>query len=665
VETAPGNEASGGNILTKQVSLATWLREPAFLLSTIVLVFLLYSGTLIFPFVWDDNPQIVNNPIIRSWSAVPRAFGSDLWFHFGRNQVYYRPLFTIWSTLNYTVFALRPWGWHLGAVLLHLVAFIVVFFFARLLGVEYWTAALASLIFAVHPVHIECVAWISAASDTMVTIFFMMAFMAFIRSHDDRESRWLAWRVGSVVLLACALLTKEMGLTFSGLVALYEWLFPSPRERSRLQKLRQCFLVALPYGIVTLGYLVLRKAVLHQVAGSIDPNHSNLEMALTWPIVLFSYLRILVVPVGLTGLYSTPYVQSASVLRFLLPLAVVLAVAAGIWHWSRRTGDRVIAFAGAWMLITLVPVLYLRNFPDGDYLVRDRYIYLPSVGFVILAAKAVRLLAKNRKLGTVSLQAAAVCVLTVAYCGAVYAQQIYWGSELLLFYRGYTLYPESNYARVGYAKALMDRGGYNRAIELLEGAIRNRPDDGPGYFLLAQAYTKSGKKEKGKVMLQRAISLFPQMMSSEVAKVDVAGQYGELGDYKHALALCSEVLGKDPNLYSALYDCGNIHMEAGDYAGAEKLLARAVEIAPDQAAPEYFLGRVYFKTGRFAKAEDLFRKAVTTDPHIYDYHYWYGRTLAKRGDSVDARRELSIALQLNSESTEAKTALAALTTMHP
>jgi protein O-mannosyl-transferase len=133
---------------------------------------------------------------------------------------------------------------------------IVVFFFARRLGVEYWTGALASLIFAVHPVHIECVAWISAASGTMVTIFFMMAFMAFIRSRDDRKLRWLAWRVGSVVLLACALLTKEMGPTFSGLVALYEWLFPSPRERRRLQKLRQCFLVALPYGIVTLGYQV-------------------------------------------------------------------------------------------------------------------------------------------------------------------------------------------------------------------------------------------------------------------------------------------------------------------------------------------------------------------------------------------------------------------------
>jgi len=103
--------------------LAEYLGRPWVLVPTLGLVTLvLYSGTLFFEFVWDDWPQIVNNPIIRSWSNLPRAFSSDLWYHVARNQVYYRPLFVVWSMLNFALFRLQSWGWHLVAVVLHVGA---------------------------------------------------------------------------------------------------------------------------------------------------------------------------------------------------------------------------------------------------------------------------------------------------------------------------------------------------------------------------------------------------------------------------------------------------------------------------------------------------------------------------------------------------------------
>src|SRR5271163_3486280 len=167
--------------------LAMYLRRPGILLPLLGLVtFVVYSGSLSFDFVWDDWPQIVNNPLIRSWNNLPRAFGSDLWYHVARHQVYYRPLFVAWSMLNYTLFGLRPWGWHLGAVVLHVGAVTAVFWLARRLGLEYWTSALAALVFALHPVHIEPVAWVSAASDTMVTIFVALAFAAFLKGREAK-----------------------------------------------------------------------------------------------------------------------------------------------------------------------------------------------------------------------------------------------------------------------------------------------------------------------------------------------------------------------------------------------------------------------------------------------------------------------------------------------
>ena len=221
--------------------LAKYLRRPSVLLPLLGLVtFVVYSGSLSFDFVWDDWPQIVNSPIIRTWSNLPRAFGSDLWYHVARNQVYYRPLFVAWSMLNYTLFGLRSWGWHLGAVLLHVGAVVAVFWLVRRLGLEYWTAALAALIFALHPVHIEPVTWISAASDTMVTMFAALAFVAFLNGRDAERDRRrnpekrnrTAWWIASLALLACALLTKEMAATFAALVGIYAWLRPAKAKAS-------------------------------------------------------------------------------------------------------------------------------------------------------------------------------------------------------------------------------------------------------------------------------------------------------------------------------------------------------------------------------------------------------------------------------------------------
>ncbi len=199
--------------------LSEYLRRPVWLLTLLGLTtIVLYSSALFFDFVWDDWPQIVNNPLIRSWSNLPRAFGSDLWYHMARHQVYYRPLFVAWSMLNYSVFGLRAWGWHLGAILAHVLATAAVFWLARKLGLEYWTAAIATAIFALHPIHIEPTVWISAASDSMVAMFAALAFVAFLSWRDRSQPRRGAWWVASLVLLASALLTKEMAVIFPVLV---------------------------------------------------------------------------------------------------------------------------------------------------------------------------------------------------------------------------------------------------------------------------------------------------------------------------------------------------------------------------------------------------------------------------------------------------------------
>src|SRR5215467_3903422 len=255
--------------ISSQSSLAEHFRRPQLMLLVLAaLTFIVYMVSLSFGFVWDDVFQIADNPIIRSWSNLPTVFASDLWVHIQRNQLYYRPVFTTWSILNYSLFQLNPWGWHLTTVLLHIAAAWVVYFLARNLAFSYWTSALAAALFALHPIHIECVAWVSAASDTMVTVFYLLALITFLKSRapgaEPNSVQRGSWRAASISLLVLALLTKEMALTFAGLVALYFWLFPSAGATTGFKgKLREAFLAAWPYGAVTLAYLMLRKYALH------------------------------------------------------------------------------------------------------------------------------------------------------------------------------------------------------------------------------------------------------------------------------------------------------------------------------------------------------------------------------------------------------------------
>jgi Flp pilus assembly protein TadD len=133
-----------------------------------------------------------------------------------------------------------------------------------------------------------------------------------------------------------------------------------------------------------------------------------------------------------------------------------------------------------------------------------------------------------------------------------------------------------------------------------------------------------------------------------------------MGDYEKALALCSEVLEKEPFLYSALYNCGNIHLKQGQYKEAEQLLSLAVQLAPEQAAPKHFFGRALLGEGRNAEAYPYLLQAVAMDPKVWDYHYWLAVSFEQNGYVSAARAEYQQALQLNQDSQEAKMRLTAL-----
>ena len=585
--------------------------------------FLIYLPTLGYQFVWDDQMQVVTNPLVLSWKMVPRALGKSLWFQISATDSFYRPFFIIWSILAHSLFGFDPRGWHFLNVMLHVGATLLVFVLLKELGAGYWTALVAALFFGIHPVHLETAAWISAGADSLVTILVVLTFLAYLHSRRPEQGRSTLWLTASLACFACALLTKEMAVIFPAMLFVYEWLVPREQDKPGFgTKLRAATLTVLPYGLLEVAYLLQRHHVLHselaqraaQGTHRSDPFLSLLAAISTLPVVLMDYLRYLLYPFGLTGFYFVRPVSKFTDPRFILPLMGLIAIAALVRYWSQREKEPLIAFFGLWLVITLSPALDLLIFKIGDF-VRDRYMYLPSIGFVFLLAEGVQLLSRRtQSRGMPAASLLAVAGIATFFIFGVVTQQDYWASDILVFYRGYTLYPQNTSATKYLAAELNRENQPAKAEPLLEEAIAAEPKDPYGHFTLALVEVGLGQQQQAEKELQTAYALSPLYFS------DSSDGLLSLG-----IAL------------SALHH----------YPEAEARLELAIQKEPDAVLAHFYLGLTLLRTGRYAEGEQELRKALSLNPTIEDFHWALGLARQLQGDSAAAAEEYQEELQLH------------------
>ncbi|MGA3323738.1 MAG: hypothetical protein ABSF45_04645, partial [Terriglobia bacterium] len=370
----------------------------------ITATFVAYAATLSFGFVFDDHVLIEQNDSLRSWRYLPDYFAAHIWSfrypHLLSNA--YRPFLLIWLRLNDVMFGLHAWGWHLTLVAAHVAVTYLVYRLALRLTRDTWSAVAGALVFGLHPVHVETIAEAAWADQPLATLFVLATLLTWWRSREP--GRKYAWLAASLALCAAALLSKESSLVLPILVSGLAWLYggASGREVARdggrihppLERLRSALGAAIPYWAVILVYVPVRMQALKGFVHVVTPLSLHREV-LTIPSVLLFYLRLLVWPFGLSCYYDTPYVATPGWHDFVLPALLVAAVAAALAIWYWRTSQSVpeeakaIEFVCLWMILTLLPVLNFRLLPQSE-IAHDRYVYLPSVGFALLVAIALR-----------------------------------------------------------------------------------------------------------------------------------------------------------------------------------------------------------------------------------------------------------------------------------
>ncbi len=486
--------------------------------------FLSYAATLDLGFVSDDQTLIITNDSIRSWRYFPSYFTSHIWSyrypHMLSNA--YRPILLIWLRLNDALFGPHAWGWHLSIVVAHLAVTYLVYRLGVRLTRDNWTAVLGALVFGLHPVHVETIAQASWADQPLSTVFILATVLSWRASRE--AGRKVVWLAASMALCAAALLAKESSLLLPLLISAYAWFDgeASGREVAAVEsgprllaRVRSALGASIPYWVVVLLYVPLRIRSLQGFAHMATPLTLSQEV-FTIPSVLLFYLRLLVWPFRLSCYYDTPTVSSPGWHDLILPATLLAIVAAALALWYKRTRQaapreaNAMAFAFLWMLLTLLPVLNFRFLQEGE-IAHDRYLYLPSVGFSILVAIALRQtvggVARFFKPAWALL---VVAMLSVGMGIATAHQCLFWSDDLVLGLRAHEIAPHNATATTSLAAAVAQRGMDGQAVALYRQALAIQPNFWVANRNLAYLYYNHGNFPEAATLLERSLAVGPE-----------------------------------------------------------------------------------------------------------------------------------------------------------
>ena len=441
----------------------------------VALVFAIYANSLNHAFTnWDDDHLVLNNPAVQSISM-------DIWQPKAGQT--YQPLRVFSYQLNHAVHGFEPLGYHLINTLLHAIAVVFLWLFLRAglpkLGVDgpEHVALFVALLFAVHPVNVESVTWITSRKYGLLAAFGFLSLWLYAREQ----------RLPAVIAALCATLSSPFGVTIPALIVLYDF--------CRGCELRKSWKRQAPFAVCVLAVLPLAAGIFSSSGGRGEVVKSGLNPAWAFFSMLrcvFDYARNLVMPLWLNNRYPDHVSTSLFSLKILLAIAGIIAIT--FWAWRRaKAGDRLPLFCAGWVLLTWLPVSGLVPIST---MMADRYLYLPAVGVFLAVVLRVR---SSHILGVI---VAIFAIGTVVRNGVWRDSRSLWTDSVAKNAQNYA-------AQVALALALEDDGEDQQAAACYEAALALNDD-----FFLAQLNVgllglKLGQLNQAEVHLKRAIELEP------------------------------------------------------------------------------------------------------------------------------------------------------------
>ena len=600
---------------------------------------------------WDDDRNLVDNPNYRGLG--PRQLH---WMLTATWMGHYIPLTWITFGANYVAGGMDPRSYHLGNLLLHAANAGVFFLVARRLlaragGAQAvdWGAAAAAMLFALHPLRVESVAWVTERRDVLCAFFYLSSVLAYLRGVEGGgrlRGRWLAV---SLAALVAALLSKAMAMTLPLTLLVLDW-YPLRRRalggRALITEKVGHFALAGAAAVVA-SWAVTRGAAWT----GYDTYGLGARLAMT-AYAFWFYPWKLVWPVGLSPLYELPARVELTEARFLWP-ALAVALITLVLLAARRRWPGALA---AWLhsMVVLAPVSGVAH--AGYQLAHDRYSYFSGLGFAVLAGGAVAWLIGQRERGRVSrpVMAAAMGGAALALLGlgiGTWQHTRIWRDSASLWRAAVAADPACALCRHKLGNLLLAARRYPEAEAELRRAAALRPERAGPHVSLGALLVEQGRYPEADAALRHALELSPH---SAEALANLGALRARQGRNGEAIALLRGALGLAPwlgraraNLSFALSNAGTERARDGRLDEAIALFAEAADRLPEDANAWRNLGQALVERGRPAEALPPLTRAVTLRPRGPAERFWLARAYVGAGRRADAEREIQALHELD------------------
>ncbi len=354
-----------------------------------ILNVVIFYNSLYNDFVFDDESVIQQNQGITSLSNIPKFFTGEEGFHKVIGN-YYRPVVFTTYAIDYSIWKLNPFGYHLTNLLIHLVACLLLFRILLILfsysDFNLFISLLGTLVFSAHPIHTEAVSWISGRTDSLFTLFFFAAFYFYLKSQKQSEEGKYKKNIFLMLLFfTLGLLCKEMMITFPVIVILFDILYSGYKQKYTLQIFRDRLPVYGMIAAVTLIFIFIRHSALAGVPDrpnylyfiGKDPITVLATMLKTVPV----YLRLMILPINLLYHYNGVLPDSNSFADFKVILSMIFITCMIVTAFILAEKFPPVSFGILFFLITLLPVM---NIVPTMNLMAERFLYLPSFALIIV-----------------------------------------------------------------------------------------------------------------------------------------------------------------------------------------------------------------------------------------------------------------------------------------
>jgi tetratricopeptide (TPR) repeat protein len=583
-------------------------------------------------FQWDDYPLLVENSAYRglAWSNLRWMFSTNLMGH-------YMPVTWMTYGLDYIAWGLDPFGYHLTNLALHaanmtlvyvvaLRLFRVVWFHASADGADRLRigAALTALLFGVHPLRVESVAWITERLDLVCAFFYLQAILMYLRSveaestHSRRSRRYYWAAVGMFVL---ALLSKSMAVTLPIVLLIldvyplrrlrpgvYGWATPGP-WRIWQEKVPFVLAGALVSIMAFRALLSFAPATSWERLGLVE------RVAVSAHSVVF-YLRKTLLPLGLSPLYELVLPVRPFGWRFLLSGVVVLLITGVAFALRSRWPGLLAVWIGYGVM--LFPVVGI--FHKGHQIAADRYSYLPGIGWALLLGGVVVLALRRDRSARSGLQTMAVILIlsTIPLLAfATWRQVKIWQDGVTLWRHAARLDPASPIAAANLGWELRGRGDLAEAIEQCQRAVLLRPEYADAHLNLGLARAAQGRAAEAEGHLRRALEITPRSIPVQSGLGSLLEGQGRIDEAIHHFRQALQI---NPHSARSHNNLGVALARSGRTEEARAEFSEAVRLDHNFAQGQNNLGLALAHMGRLTEARDHFLAAIRSEPGFEEAH---------------------------------------------